>query len=68
MTVPADTPTELRASVPSLAQPSGAAGPAARANPHRLVPVRPSALAVAVAVALGIATARRAGVSGAAAR
>lgn len=68
LTVPADTPTELRASVPSLAQLSAAAGPAARAILHRLVPVRPSALAVAVALALGVAIARRAGVSRAAAR
>jgi len=64
--VPPDTRTELRASVPSLAQLSAAAGPAARAMLRRLVPVRPRALAVAVALALGVAVARRAGASRAA--
>jgi len=66
LTVPPDTRTELRASVPSLAQLSAAAGPAARAMLRRLVPVRPRALAVAVALALGVAVARRAGASRAA--
>ena len=58
--------TAVRERLDLPAQLSAAAGPAARAILHRLVPVRPSALAVALA--LGVAIARRAGVSRAAAR
>ena len=60
--------TAVRERLDLPAQLSAAAGPAARAILHRLVPVRPSALAVAVALALGVAIARRAGVPRAAER
>lgn len=69
LTVPSDSTKELVTSIPNLAQVGAVAHRAPRALLRRLVPIAPSAgaLAVVLVVALGAAIGRRAGVLGSAA-